>query len=209
MGNVYVIEHPLIQHKLTLIRDKDTSAKEFRELVEEIAMLMVYEMTRELPTKEIDIQTPVAKTKGKVIVGEKIGFVPLLRAGLGMVNGLLKLIPTAKVGHIGLFRNEKTFQPVHYYAKLPVGMEYRDVIVLDPMLATGGSASTSVQLLKDLEVQSIRFMCLIASHEGIQRLKKEHPDIDIYTAAIDDKLNENKFIIPGLGDAGDRMFGTD
>lgn len=209
MGNVYVVEHPLIQHKLTLVRDKDTSAKEFRELVEEISMLMVYEMTRELPTKEIDIQTPVSKTKGKVIIGEKIGFVPLLRAGLGMVNGLLKLIPTAKVGHIGLFRNERTYQPVHYYAKLPVGMEYRDVIVLDPMLATGGSASTSIQLLKDLEVQSIRFMCLIASREGIQRLKKEHPDIDIYTAAIDDQLNENKFIVPGLGDAGDRMFGTD
>lgn len=209
MGNVYVVEHPLIQHKLTLVRDKDTSAKEFRELVEEISMLMVYEMTRELPTKEIDIQTPVSKTKGKVIIGEKIGFVPLLRAGLGMVNGLLKLIPTAKVGHIGLFRNERTYQPVHYYAKLPVGMEYRDVIVLDPMLATGGSASTSIQLLKDLEVQSIRFMCLIASPEGIQRLQSEHPDVDIYTAAIDEKLNEQKLIVPGLGDAGDRLFGTD
>ncbi len=209
MSKVVVFDHPLIQHKLTLIRDQETSSKEFRELVEEIAVLMVYEMTRELPTEEIDIQTPVAPTKGRVISGKKLGFVPLLRAGLGMVNGLIKLIPTAKVGHIGLYRDEKSYQPVHYYAKMPVDMEQREIIVIDPMLATGGSACTSVQLLKDLDVKRIRFMCLIAAQEGIDRLREEHPDVDIFTAAIDKQLNEQKFIVPGLGDAGDRMFGTD
>lgn len=208
MSKVFVFDHPLIQHKLTLIRDKDTSTKEFRELVDEVAVLMVYEMTRELPIEEIEIQTPISSAKGKVISSKKIGFVPLLRAGLGMMNGLLKLIPTAKVGHIGLYRDEKSYQPVHYYAKMPVDMEQREVIVIDPMLATGGSASTSIQLLKDLEVRSIRLMCLIAAPEGIEKLRNEHPDVDIFTAAIDEKLNEQKFIVPGLGDAGDRMFGT-
>lgn len=209
VSNVFVLEHPLIQHKLTLIRDKETSSKDFRELIDEIAVLMVYEMTRELETKEIEVETPVAVAKGKVIEHHKLGFVPLLRAGLGMVNGLLKLIPTAKVGHIGLYRDEQSFQPVHYYAKLPVDMDQREIIVIDPMLATGSSASTSIQLLKDLDLRSIRFLCLIAAPEGIQRLQREHPDVDIYTAAIDEKLNEKKFIVPGLGDAGDRIFGTE
>lgn len=208
MGNVFVLEHPLIQHKLTLIRAKETANKDFRDLVDEIAVLMVYEMTRELAMKEIEIETPVAATTSKVL-STQLGFVPILRAGLGMINGLLKLIPTAKVGHIGLYRDEQSFQPIHYYAKLPVDMEQREVIVMDPMLATGGTASMSIQLLKDLEISTIRFMCLIAAPEGIQRLQQDHPDIDIYTAAIDKKLNEKKFIVPGLGDAGDRMFGTD
>lgn len=208
MGNVFVLEHPLIQHKLTLIRAKETANKDFRDLVDEIAVLMVYEMTRELAMKEIEIETPVAATTSKVL-STQLGFVPILRAGLGMINGLLKLIPTAKVGHIGLYRDEQSFQPIHYYAKLPVDMEQREVIVMDPMLATGGTASMSIQLLKDLEISTIRFMCLIAAPEGIQRLQQDHPDVDIYTAAIDKKLNEKKFIVPGLGDAGDRMFGTD
>jgi len=208
VGNVFVLEHPLIQHKLTLIRAKETANKDFRDLVDEIAVLMVYEMTRELAMKEIEIETPVAATTSKVL-STQLGFVPILRAGLGMINGLLKLIPTAKVGHIGLYRDEQSFQPIHYYAKLPVDMEQREVIVMDPMLATGGTASMSIQLLKDLEISTIRFMCLIAAPEGIQRLQQDHPDIDIYTAAIDKKLNEKKFIVPGLGDAGDRMFGTD
>lgn len=208
MGNVFVLEHPLIQHKLTLIRAKETANKDFRDLVDEIAVLMVYEMTRELAMKEIEIETPVAAATSKVL-STQLGFVPILRAGLGMINGLLKLIPTAKVGHIGLYRDEQSFQPIHYYAKLPVDMEQREVIVMDPMLATGGTASMSIQLLKDLEISTIRFMCLIAAPEGIQRLQQDHPDIDIYTAAIDKKLNEKKFIVPGLGDAGDRMFGTD
>lgn len=209
MRNVVVLEHPIIQHKLTLIRDKETKSKDFRDLLDEIAVLMVYEMTRKLTTKEIEVETPVATTKGKVIDQNQIGFVPILRAGLGMVNGLLKLIPTAKVGHIGLYRDEATHQPVHYYAKLPFDMDQREVIVMDPMLATGGTASTSIQLLKDLDLRTIHFMCLIASPEGIQRLQSEHPDVDIYTAAIDEKLNEQKLIVPGLGDAGDRLFGTD
>lgn len=208
MGNVFVLEHPLIQHKLTLIRAKETANKDFRDLVDEIAVLMVYEMTRELAMKEIEIETPVAAATSKVL-STQLGFVPILRAGLGMINGLLKLIPTAKVGHIGLYRDEQSFQPIHYYAKLPVDMEQREVIVMDPMLATGGTASMSIQLLKDLEISTIRFMCLIAAPEGIQRLQQDHPDVDIYTAAIDKKLNEKKFIVPGLGDAGDRMFGTD
>lgn len=209
VGKVFVFDHPLIQHKLTLIRDKNTGTKEFRELVEEIATLMVYEMTRELSVDEIDIETPISSTKGKVISGKAIGFVPLLRAGLGMLNGLIKLIPTAKIGHIGLYRDENTHKPIHYYAKMPLDIDQREVIVIDPMLATGGSACTSIQLLKDLDVRSIRLMCLIAAPEGIERLKKEHPEVDVYTASIDERLDENQFIVPGLGDAGDRLFGTD
>jgi len=208
MSKVYVFDHPLIQHKLTYIRDKNTGTKDFREMVEEVAMLMAYEITRDFPLEEIEIETPVAKAKCKVIAGRKVGLIPILRAGLGMVDGMLKLLPAAKVGHIGLYRNPETLEPVEYYIKLPTDVEERDLIVIDPMLATGGSAAAAITLLKKRQVKSIKLMSLIAAPEGIERVKREHPDVDIYVAAVDEKLNDHGYIVPGLGDAGDRIFGT-
>lgn len=208
MKNVFVMDHPLIQHKLTLIRDKNTGSKEFREVVKELAMLMGYEVTRNLPLQEIEIETPVSRTKAKVIAGRKLGIVPILRAGLGMVDGLLSLIPAAKVGHIGLYRDPETLEPVEYYCKLPVDVHERDLIVIDPMLATGGSANAAIQFIKDRGAQSVKLMCLIASPEGVKAVCEAHPDVEIYVAAVDEKLNEHAYIVPGLGDAGDRLFGT-
>jgi uracil phosphoribosyltransferase len=208
MKNVFVMDHPLIQHKLTLIRDKSTGSKEFREAVKELAMLMGYEATRSLPVQEIEIETPICKTKTKVLAGRKLGIVPILRAGLGMVDGMLNLIPAAKVGHIGLYRDPETLEPVEYYCKLPVDVQERDLIVLDPMLATGGSAKAAIQFIKDRGATSIKFMCLIASPEGLKMISEAHPDVEIYVAAIDEKLNDHAYIVPGLGDAGDRLFGT-
>lgn len=208
MGKVYVFDHPLIQHKTALIRKKETSTKDFRELVKEIAMLMAYEATRDLPLKEVDIETPICKTKMKMLDGEDIAIVPILRAGLGMVDGMLALIPNAKVGHIGLFRDPETHKPVEYYCKLPNDIEKRQVFVVDPMLATGGSASAAIDFIKERGVKDIIFMCLIAAPEGIEVLKNAHPDVDIFIAAKDERLNENAYIVPGLGDAGDRIFGT-
>ena len=208
MKNVFVMDHPLIQHKLTLIRDKTTGSKEFREAVKEIAMLMGYEATRSLPVQEIEIETPICKTKTKVLAGRKLGIIPILRAGLGMVDGMLNLIPAAKVGHIGLYRDPETLEPVEYYCKLPVDVQERDLIVLDPMLATGGSAKAAIQFIKDRGATSIKFMCLIASPEGLKVISEAHPDVEIYVAAIDEKLNDHAYIVPGLGDAGDRLFGT-
>lgn len=205
---VFVFDHPLIQHKLTIIRDKSTGAKEFRELVEEVAMLMAYEVTRNLPLKEIEIETPVSKAKARVISGKKLGIVPILRAGLGMVNGMLKLIPTAKVGHIGLYRDPETLEPVEYYCKLPGDIRERELIILDPMLATGGSAKAAIDFIKARGAKNIKLMCLIAAPEGIEAVRKSHPDVEIYTAAVDEKLNSHAYIVPGLGDAGDRLFGT-
>ncbi|WAM33523.1 uracil phosphoribosyltransferase [Caldicellulosiruptor morganii] len=206
--NVYVFDHPLIQHKLTLIRDKNTGSKEFRELVEEIAMLMAYEVTRNLPLKEVEIETPVGVAKCRVISGRKLAVVPILRAGLGMVDGLLKLIPAAKVGHIGLYRDPQTLKPVEYYCKLPQDVHERDIIVLDPMLATGGSAVAAFDYIKRYNPLSLKLMCLIAAPEGIERLTSAHPDVEVYCAAVDEKLNDHGYIVPGLGDAGDRLFGT-
>ncbi|MFT9496671.1 uracil phosphoribosyltransferase [Anaerosolibacter sp.] len=208
MKNVFVMDHPLIQHKLTLIRDKETGSKEFREAIKELAMLMGYEATRSLPLQEIEIETPICKTKTKVLAGRKLGIVPILRAGLGMVDGMLNLIPAAKVGHIGLYRDPETLEPVEYYCKLPADVHERDLIVLDPMLATGGSAKAAIQFIKDRGATSIRFMCLIASPEGIKVISEAHPDVEIYVAAVDEKLNDHAYIVPGLGDAGDRLFGT-
>jgi uracil phosphoribosyltransferase len=202
------MEHPLIQHKLSMIRDVSTGPKEFRELVEELSMLMAYEVTRDIPVEEVEIQTPLCKTKGKSVSGKKLGIVPILRAGLGMVNGMLKLIPTAKVGHIGIYRDPETLQPVEYYCKLPPDIEERDLILLDPMLATGGSACAGIQFLKERGAKSIKLMCLIAAPEGIDAVCSAHPDVDIYTAAVDEYLNDHAYIVPGLGDAGDRLFGT-
>jgi len=205
---VFIFDHPLIQHKISLLRDKNTSTKEFRELVSEIAMLMGYEVTRNMPLKEVEIETPVAVAKTKVLSGKKLGIVPILRAGLGMVDGMLNLIPMAKVGHIGLYRNPETLEPVEYYCKLPVDAPDRDIVVLDPMLATGGSASAAISFIKDRGVTNIKLMCLIAAKSGIARINKDHPDVEIYCAAVDEKLNEHGYIVPGLGDAGDRLFGT-
>ncbi|SHH43399.1 uracil phosphoribosyltransferase [Sporanaerobacter acetigenes] len=208
MGKVVVLDHPLIKHKLTFIRDKNTGSKDFRELVKEVSMLMAYEVTRDLPLEEIEIETPICKTKSQVISGKKVGLVPILRAGLGMVDGMLNLIPAAKVGHIGLYRDPETFKPVEYYCKLPQDIEERDLIVLDPMLATGGSAVAAIQFLKDRGAKNIKLMNLIAAPEGIEAVTAAHPDVDIYVANVDEKLNEHAYIIPGLGDAGDRLFGT-
>ncbi|WP_297520934.1 uracil phosphoribosyltransferase [uncultured Clostridium sp.] len=208
MSKVTEIAHPLILHKLTIIRDKNTGAKDFRELVEEVSMLMAYEVTRELQMKEVEIETPVCVTKQKVLAGKKMAIVPILRAGLGMVDGMLKLIPAAKVGHIGLYRDEETLQPVEYFCKLPQDINERDVIVVDPMLATGGSAADAIGLLKKKGAKNIRLMCLISSPEGIKMVMEAHPDVDIYVGAIDEMLNEQGYIVPGLGDAGDRLFGT-
>ena len=208
MGKVYVFDHPLIQHKVTYIRDKSTGTKEFRKLVDEIATLMAFEITRDLPLEEIDVETPVQMAKSKVLAGKKLGVVPILRAGIGMVDGILKLIPAAKVGHIGLYRDPVTLQPVEYYLKLPSDVQERDFIVVDPMLATGGSAIEAVNSMKKRGATKIRFMCIIAAPEGVEALQEAHPDVDIYIAALDEKLNEKGYIVPGLGDAGDRLFGT-
>jgi len=208
MENVFVFDHPLIQHKISLMRDKRTTTKEFRELVSEVAMLMAYEVTRDLPLKEVEIETPVAIAKTKVLAGKKLALVPILRAGLGMVDGMLNLLPMARVGHIGLYRDPKTLEPVEYYCKLPDDIQEREVVVLDPMLATGGSASSAVSFLKQKGIHNIKFMCLIAAPEGIERLHRDHPDVPIFCAAQDTKLNDHAYIVPGLGDAGDRLFGT-
>ena len=203
-----ILDHPLVQHKISLLRSKATGTKEFRDLVSEIATLMCYEATRDLPTEEVEVETPVAVAHTRMLSGRKLAFVPILRAGLGMVDGMLTLIPAAKVGHIGLYRNEETLEPVEYYCKLPKDIDERDVIVLDPMLATGGSASAAITMIKKRNAKSIKFLCLIAAPEGVKRLQETHPDVDIYIGALDEKLNENGYIVPGLGDAGDRIFGT-
>jgi uracil phosphoribosyltransferase len=207
-NKVFVMDHPLIQHKLTFLRDKNTGSKEFRALVSEIAMLMCYEATRDLPLQDVEIETPMGKATTKVIAGRKLAFVPILRAGLGMVDGVLALVPAAKVGHIGLYRDHQTLMPVEYYNKLPQDISERDVIVLDPMLATGGSAIDAISIIKRSNPKSIKFMCIIAAPEGIEALTKAHPDVQVYCAAVDQKLNEIGYIVPGLGDAGDRIFGT-
>lgn len=206
--NVSLLNHPLLQHKLTLLRDKQTGSKEFREMVSEIAMLMCYEATRDLPLKEVEIETPVALAKTKVISGKKLAFIPILRAGLGMVDGVLQMVPAAKVGHIGLYRDPESLRPVDYYVKLPDDICDREVILLDPMLATGGSAVEAIALLKRKGVQHIKFMCIIAAPEGMKTLSDAHPDVPVFCAALDDHLNEHGYIVPGLGDAGDRLFGT-
>ena len=208
MKNVTIFDHPLIQHKLSILRDKNTSSKDFRELVSEIAMLMCYEATRDLPLEDVEIETPICKTTVKHLAGKKLAIVPILRAGLGMVDGVSRMIPSARIGHIGLYRDEKTMQPVEYFCKLPKDIDKRDVILVDPMLATGGSGIDAVNLIKQRNPRSIRFMCLIAAPEGIAAFSKAHPDVPIFCAALDEKLNENCYIVPGLGDAGDRIFGT-
>ena len=208
MSVVEIVDHPLIQHKISLMRARTTGTKEFRDLVSEVAMLLCYEATRDLPTEEVEVETPIALAHTKVLAGRKLALVPILRAGLGMVDGMLNLIPAAKVGHIGLYRNEETLQPVEYYCKLPKDIAEREVIVLDPMLATGGSASDAIRQIKTRGAKHIKFIGLIAAPEGLKALHEAHPDVDIYVGALDERLNENGYIIPGLGDAGDRIFGT-
>ena len=208
MSTLHVIDHPLIVHKLSIMRNKKTGSKDFRELLNEIAMLMGYELTRDLPLEDIVIETPVSKMTAKRISGKKLAIVPILRAGLGMVDGLLTLVPVAKVGHIGLYRDPDTHKPVEYYCKLPLDIEERTVILVDPMLATGGSAVDALTMLKNKGCKDIRFMCLVAAPEGVKAVQEAHPDIDIFTASLDEKLNEHAYIVPGLGDAGDRIFGT-
>ncbi len=208
MNKLHVFDHPLIQHKLSILRDENTSVKVFRELVSEIAMLMCYEATRDLPLEEVEIQTPVTRTSVRRIAGKKLAVVPILRAGLGMVDGVLSMIPNAKVGHIGLYRDPSTLEPVEYYCKMPSDIAERDVIIVDPMLATGGSAAAAVYFMKKYGCRHIKLMCIISAPEGVARVQAEHPDVEIYTAALDEKLNEHGYIVPGLGDAGDRIFGT-
>ena len=208
MSTVHVVDHPLVQHKLTLMRQTECSTKDFRQLLDEIAMLMTYEVTRDLPLQEIEIQTPVAKCTSRIIAGRKLGIVPILRAGLGMVDGVLNIVPSAKVGHIGLYRDPVTHLPVEYYCKLPTDIGERDLIVVDPMLATGGSAIAAIDFIKKRGCKSITLMCLVGCPEGVKALQEAHPDVDLFIAAIDEKLNEHKYIVPGLGDAGDRLFGT-
>lgn len=208
MSKVHVIDHPMIQHKLTIMRMKETGSKDFRILLKEISLLMGYEVTRDLPLEDIEIETPICKMTAKEVAGRKMAIVPILRAGLGMVEGLQSLVPVAKVGHIGLYRNEETHKPVPYYCKLPGDISDRLVIVTDPMLATGGSACDAIAMLKEKGCSNIRLMCLVGVPEGVKKVQEEHPDVDIYLAAIDDHLNENAYIVPGLGDAGDRIFGT-
>lgn len=205
---VHEMDHPLILHKLSLMRDKQTGVKEFREATKEIAMLMCYEATRDLPLKTIEIETPVAHAKVRVISGKKIAIVPILRAGLGMVDGMLELIPTAKVGHLGMYRDPDTLKPVSYYCKMPADIAERDCLIVDPMLATGGSSSAAIQVLRDMGVKHIKLMCLLAAPEGLEVVQRDHPDVEIFVAAIDEKLNDHGYIVPGLGDAGDRIFGT-
>ncbi|MBQ4061497.1 MAG: uracil phosphoribosyltransferase [Christensenellaceae bacterium] len=208
MGKVTVVDHPMIQHKLSIMRDKDTSTKDFRELLDEIAMFMAYEVTRDLPLKDKEVETPITKMVGKEIDGLDIGIIPILRAGLGMVNGIQRLVPSAKIGHIGLYRDPETLEPVEYYCKLPADAESRQLFVVDPMLATGGSAIDAVSLIKKRGCKNIRLVCLISAPEGIQAFLKAHPDVDLYVAAIDSHLNDHGYIVPGLGDAGDRLYGT-
>lgn len=208
MKKVIVTDHPLIQHKLTLMRDKNTGSKDFRELLTEITMLMGYEITRNIQLEEVEIETPVTNTKSKVISGKKLGIVPILRAGLGMVDGLLNLVPAAKVGHVGLYRDPETLKPVEYYSKFPQDIEEREMIIVDPMLATGGSAVAAIDVLKQKGAVSIKLVNLVAAPEGIEEVHKYHPDVEIYVAAVDERLNDHGYIVPGLGDAGDRLFGT-
>lgn len=208
MSKVYVMDHPLIQHKVGIIRREEVGSKDFRQMISEIAMLMCYEATRNLKLQDVKIKTPICETTVKELAGKKLAVVPILRAGLGMVEGMLAMIPAAKVGHIGLYRDPETLEPVEYYCKLPSDCDEREVYVVDPMLATGGSCVAAIQMLKEKGVKNIHFMCIIASPEGVERLQKEHPDVDIYIAALDEKLNDHGYIIPGLGDAGDRIFGT-
>lgn len=207
-GKTIVMEHPLIAHKISYIRQEHVGTKEFREVIGEIAQLMCYEATRDLKTEEVTIKTPLTETKGRVLSGKKLAIVPILRAGLGMVDGMLSLIPAAKVGHIGLYRDPKTLEPVEYYCKLPEDCGEREVFVVDPMLATGGSSSAAIRMLKEKGVNNIRFLCVIAAPEGVRRMREDHPDVDIYIGALDEKLNDHGYILPGLGDAGDRIFGT-
>ncbi len=208
MSKLVVMDHPLIQHKVSLMRSKDTSTKAFRELLDEVSMLMAYEVTRDLPLEDIEVETPICKCIAKEIAGKKLAVVPILRAGLGMVDGVTRLVPSARVGHIGLYRDPNTLEPVEYYCKLPKDIEERDIILVDPMLATGGSAVAAISFLKKRGCKSIKMMNLIAAPEGINRVMKEHPDVDVFVAAVDEKLNEHGYIVPGLGDAGDRLFGT-
>ncbi len=208
MSKVTVMEHPLIQHKIGLIRRKETGSKDFRQLISEIAMLMCYEATRDLKLQEVEIETPICKTTVKELQGKKLAVVPILRAGLGMVEGMLEMIPAAKVGHIGLYRDPETLEPVEYYCKLPADSSEREVFVVDPMLATGGSSVAAIRMLKEKGVRNIHFMCIIAAPEGVKRMQEEHPDVDLYIGALDDHLNDHGYIVPGLGDAGDRIFGT-
>lgn len=208
MSELHVMDHPLIQHKVSMIRDKNTGPKEFRELVDEIATLMAYEVTRDLPLEEVEIETPIKKDKFKILSGKKMGIVPILRAGLGMLDGVLKLIPAARVGHIGLYRDPETLEAVEYYCKLPTDVEERDLIVVDPMLATGNTAVEAIKFIKERNPRSIKLMVLIAAPEGVRQIQEVHPDIDIWTAALDEKLNDHAYIVPGLGDAGDRLYGT-
>jgi len=208
MSKVHVMDHPLIQHKVSLMRDKETGTKEFRELLNEISMLMAYEVTRDLPLRTIEIETPICPAQTKVIAGKKLAIVPILRAGLGMVDGIMSLVPAAKVGHIGLYRDPNTLEPVEYYCKLPEDCEEREILLVDPMLATGGSASAAIRFLKRRGCKHIKLVCLIAAPEGTSRIQADHPDVNIYVAAMDEKLNDHGYIIPGLGDAGDRLFGT-
>ena len=208
MSKLVVMDHPLIQHKVSLMRSKDTSTKAFRELLDEVSMLMAYEVTRDLPLEDIEVETPICKCTAKEIAGKKLAVVPILRAGLGMVDGVTRLVPSERVGHIGLYRDPNTLEPVEYYCKLPKDIEERDIILVDPMLATGGSAVAAISFLKKRGCKSIKMMNLIAAPEGINRVMKEHPDVDVFVAAVDEKLNEHGYIVPGLGDAGDRLFGT-
>ena len=208
MSKFQVIEHPLIQHKLTIMRQKDTPTSEFKQLLDEISMLMGYEITRNLPTEDVEIETPICKTVQKRIAGKKLAIVPILRAGLGMVDGLLRLVPVARVGHIGLYRDPETHLPVEYYCKLPPDVQHRLVIVVDPMLATGGSASDAIRMLKEKGCENISLMCLVAAPEGVAKVQADHPDVHFYSAALDECLNDHAYIVPGLGDAGDRLFGT-
>ena len=208
MSTLHLVDHPLIQHKLTIMRDKHTSTKAFRELLGEISMLMGYEITRELPLEDVEIETPIQKATFKRLAGKKLAIVPILRAGLGMVDGLTQLIPSARIGHIGLYRDPETHLPVEYYCKMPPDIGERLVIIVDPMLATGGSASDAITMVKQRGAKHVVLMCLVSAPEGVKKLQTEHPDVDIYTAALDEKLNEHAYIVPGLGDAGDRIFGT-
>ena len=208
ISKVLVMDHPLIQHKVSLMRDKETGTKEFRELLNEISMLMAYEVTRDLPLREVEIETPICRAQTKVIAGKKLAIVPILRAGLGMVDGIMSLVPSAKVGHIGLYRDPNTLEPVEYYCKLPEDCEEREILLVDPMLATGGSASAAIRFLKRRGCKHIKLVCLIAAPEGTSRIQADHPDVNIYVAAMDEKLNDHGYIVPGLGDAGDRLFGT-
>jgi uracil phosphoribosyltransferase len=207
--NLRLVQHPLIEHKLTILRDRETSKKSFRELVDEIGMLMAYELTKDLPLEPVEVETPLARTTGHLVAGKKVVLVPILRAGLGMVAGVLRLIPSARVGHIGLYRDHKTLEPVQYYLKIDSSVEERRFIIIDPMLATGGSASVAATRLKEKGAHSIKFLCLVAAPEGLKRMERDHPDVTVFAAALDERLNELGYIVPGLGDAGDRLFGTE